>query len=232
MNHIATRAPSQFPAISPELGRLVEARTDTDADSRDRAARYGSPPTPALIAEAEAAVPGFFAALKPIDRDALVAWAEPINAAVRNPQGRQDFLIRVSTWAVSLADVPARCFTPEAQREALRTFQFWPSAADVYALLAPQSAMLKAAAQAVRDIANQPQQAPASHERPAPTEDERAGVAAQLAALKAELRTDPVAIASERPQARYLPREMLNRIYAAEGMAGPRTPPHPGGAGE
>lgn len=70
-----------------------------------------------------------------IGEDALLAWLAPLMTAVRNP-GRDD----VKTWFTSVllacSDAPACVFTRESQMRALREIQFFPSAADIYNVVA------------------------------------------------------------------------------------------------
>jgi len=223
MSFISLRSPGILPILSSNLARKVERMASTDPDTRDIQHNYPIRPTAIERAEAATALPAYEAALRPISDAALIAWAEPINAAVRNPQSREDFLIRVSVWAHALRDVPVRCFTPESQSEAMRAFQFWPAAADVYALLKPQADALIAAAKALQTLAETETPPPPP---PSPTAQEVAAVAAKLRGLRSELSAEPTSLiaAPEHPQARHLPREMLNRAYAAAGITGPKVP--------
>lgn len=61
-------------------------------------------------------------------------WARflrPLLASVPNPPNAEDFRKRVSAIAFALHDFPATLLTTTAQREAVRKFKFWPSAADL-----------------------------------------------------------------------------------------------------
>lgn len=216
-----------LPAFSGPLERRMEGFSSADPEARDRATRYSPPPTPAMISEARAVVHRFAAALRPPTRDALIAWARPINAAVRNPQGEQDFLIRVSAWAVMLADIPGACLTLESQRDALRLFQFWPSAADVFALLNPEAARLRRVVAALGAIAAPASPAPMQAPREPPTTEELTAVSALVAKLTAETRAHSDAHdEAQRAQksiraAPVFSRETLTALYVREGIKPP-----------
>lgn len=67
-------------------------------------------------------------------------WARflrPLLAAVPNPPDADDFRKRISAIAFALPDVPRHMMTEWRQRDALRRFKFWPSAADLAEWLAP-----------------------------------------------------------------------------------------------
>lgn len=74
---------------------------------------------------------------QPIDRQQLVAWLYPLVAASRIVPSDEDFMAKASVIATAVSDFPRACFTTETQREALRVFKYFPSAADVCDLLEP-----------------------------------------------------------------------------------------------
>lgn len=124
---------------------------------------------------------------RPPSATMLGAWLAPINAAVRNPQSREDLAVRVAAMVDLLGDLPAGAFTLEARR-AMRC-EFFPSAAEVRKAVEPHARRLVARVEALRRMVD-PQ--PAGDDRDAPREEvtpeQRAAMAAQARALVAELR--------------------------------------------
>jgi hypothetical protein len=195
MNHIAPRRVASLAFLSPDLARMVEDRASPDKDTRDRAKRYGRPPTQAESAEAWQAYEANDRAMWPVSEQALVEWASPINSAVRNPQSREDFLTRLEAWAQAFADMPAACFNAQTQREAMQAFKFWPSVSEVFDLLKPHRDAMEATQAALKELAQiaaQPEPALAKPRSVKVCED----VAAGFRALKEEMgplpRPEPV----------------------------------------
>jgi hypothetical protein len=62
-------------------------------------------------------------------------WLLQLGASVRNPPSQHDFQARMSAVSMACHDIPARCWCRESLVEAVQTFQFWPSGADVFGLL-------------------------------------------------------------------------------------------------
>lgn len=87
--------------------------------------------------EAERARNLYASMCQPIDRQQLVAWLYPLVAASRIVPSDEDFMAKASVIATAVSDFPRACFTAETQREALRMFKYFPSAADVCDLLEP-----------------------------------------------------------------------------------------------
>lgn len=134
--------------------------------------------------EARAAARRFEALLRPATALEILAWLTPISIAVRNPPPAED--VQGVAAALSILDLPAAAFTLDAQREGMRAWRFFPSAADVAALIEPAGRRWRARRAACLDIANGPRReasvAPAAWKRP--TMEECAHVSAQVAALK------------------------------------------------
>lgn len=81
--------------------------------------------------------------LAPITERQLQEWLLPIPASVRNG-GKSVEEIKAWFAAVCLAcdGLPASLFNRRSQADALRTFQFFPSAADIYTLLSEDKSKL------------------------------------------------------------------------------------------
>jgi hypothetical protein len=97
-------------------------------------------PLPAVADEAKALLAIFDQALTPAAPDLVKRWLLPIAAAVANSPTERDFAARAAAIALACVDMPIVAFTARAQREALQTFKFWPSAAEVCALLEEEAA--------------------------------------------------------------------------------------------
>lgn len=156
-----------------------------------------APRMPALIAaeraEAEVALRDLDREAAPVSLDAFRAWLGPVNSAVRNPQGEQDFAVRCLGLFAMLDDLPAGCFTAEARRTLPA---FFPSAADIRAAVEPGAGHLRRArdvlAKALRGDQAEPADDAGQHQ-PA-TQAEIAAVKAKVRAFLAET-TAPTAAA-------------------------------------
>lgn len=146
------------PAIlprEPQLPAAVAAAVDriTDPDPERRALtaagrRALSPP------ERDAALAGaarYDQLLAPVLPATVAAWLAPVNAAVRNPQGAEDFAMRCAGIAELVADLPGAAFTAETRRR-LRA-DFFPSADDVRQAVAPEAVRWAARRDALRAMA-------------------------------------------------------------------------------
>lgn len=86
--------------------------------------------------EANRLIPYFETAMRTaITRDRLAMWFGPIPHAVSNPPPQDDLPGRIKVIAEVVCDLPAAVLTVETRREAMRTWKFWPSAAEVFAFL-------------------------------------------------------------------------------------------------
>jgi len=136
---------------------------------------------------AEAAARAIHGETSPIDLRAFLAWLEPVNAAVRNPQPREDFAARARGLYQMLDDLPRGAFTADARR-ALPAF--FPSAADIRSAVEPGANLMLATLRAIQAAtatraATTPNDAP---ERPAPrTDAERAAARDKVAMIRTEL---------------------------------------------
>ncbi len=199
------------PRLSPDLGYAVRRLVEDPAQPP-------MPIPPGLRNEALSAMDRFGNLLGQVEPDTVRRWLFPLNAAVRNPLSADDFNTRAAAIAVAVSDLPSCVFTAPSQREALATFQFFPSAADVRALLEPLANELRRPFYALRRIAMQGDDAPGNR---ATAEQAREGFARVQAALAegcAHL-VEPEPRAT--PKAVTLSRETLNALYARQGLTGP-----------
>ncbi|MBS7790087.1 hypothetical protein KTR66_08780 [Roseococcus sp. SDR] len=82
-------------------------------------------------------------ALAPTDAATIVRWIAPLASMVsKAPEGRA-LRVRVQAMAHALTDLPRCCWTPETQRQAARTFRFWPSVAEIAELVTPAAQPLR-----------------------------------------------------------------------------------------
>lgn len=199
------------PRLSPDLGYAVRRMAEDPAQ----------PPLalpPHLRTEALNAADRFANLLVAVEPDTVRRWLLPVNAAVRNPLSADDFNTRAAAIAVAVADLPACVFTASAQREALATFQFFPSGADVRALLEPQANELRRPFHALRRIAMQDDGQVGNR---ATREQAEEGFARVKAAMAEAIGPIEAGRPKAPPRAQHLSREMLNAAYASQGIMGP-----------
>ncbi len=138
---------------------------------------------PGTIEEARRLLPALDQALRIATGAEWHEWLVPMAVLPNAPTRGEAFRGAVGVIAFALRDTPAIILTPDRQREALRSFRFWPTPKEIADLLAPTLREIAAKRAAVRRIAeteNAPRHDPAS-------EDEREEIRAGLAALSAEL---------------------------------------------
>jgi hypothetical protein len=72
---------------------------------------------------------------RPAD-DVIRAWLEYVSVAVARPRPTDDEIVTL-TGILLDGEYPAAVFNPTTRREAARKFKYWPSAAEIWDLLAP-----------------------------------------------------------------------------------------------
>ena len=139
---------------------------------------------------------------QPIDRQQLIAWLYPLVAASRIVPSDEDFMAKASVIAIAVSDFPRACFTAETQREALRMFKYFPSAADVCDLLEPARKRLVGRYQALVAMLKARDPEPEPSERQAMTQAARDAIIAEFhpkfEAVMAEARQPEVAAATHK----------------------------------
>lgn len=171
------------PAMSAALAKQIELVSNPHPDIR-APKRF----PPAVMAEAASVADAMESLCAPVTLEALRAWVRPIGAAVRNPPSGEDFAAWGAALVVACGDYAAGAFTAATQREALTTFKFFPSVADIAAVVGPKSMALRRKLAMLRTIA----EAEPEERRPTPTDAERRAVAAKLAAFRSGLPTGPL----------------------------------------
>lgn len=108
----------------------------------------GFAPPATLEAEARAALPAYTRALAPLPEPELAAMveelAEMLNAGVVNPLPGVALHLRCGALVAACATVPALAWSAVVVRHALAAFTFFPSAAQLVALLEEQCGMARA----------------------------------------------------------------------------------------
>jgi len=146
----------------------------------------------------------------------LTAGSAPLN----------DAKAKVASIATALADdFPADAFSRQSLIAVARECKFFPSYAELVAVLSPwwrehRPTPTAIAGPAAYEHIPTPRRMPTKEE----IEDISASAARAIADIKA-MGTEATRAIENRPQARYLPREMLNRHYAQAGIAGPKVQP-------
>ncbi len=95
--------------------------------------------------------------LAPASERHLREWLLPIPSAVRNgARGPEETKAWFAAVALACSEVPGCLFNRASQVQALQTFDFFPSAADIYRLVAAEKARLTNRAYILRRIVEAP----------------------------------------------------------------------------
>ncbi len=189
-------------AIEPVLtGPLEHAiRTHTEPGWNGEYQRLGVHPQ--FRHEAERARNLYASMCQPFDRQQLITWLYPLVAASRIVPSDEDFMAKASVIAIAVSDFPRACFTAETQREALRMFKYFPSAADVCDLLEPTRKRLVGRYQALMAMLAPRSTEPEPTERQKLTQAQRDAIIAEFhpkfAAVMGEARQPEVRSATHR----------------------------------
>lgn len=196
-------------AIEPDPARRQFLASNLPARSLDAASR-------AIATSAAAVVEGW---LEPAGADVVRRWLAPIASSVRcGPES--DVMVAAFVAAVVMLQLPARAFTQAAQVEALRRWTFWPSAAEVEALLVPVADRWRAQRRVLLGLADKGR-AP-DEERPVLGAEERAAIVAKFRADFHEAVTAPAAArvgsvgGVGRPRPSYASDGVLLELYRAQ----------------
>ena len=130
LTHELPELPSE---LKSQVSALVVGAVAYPGTEPDDPGLRVAPTEPWFDLRAAALVPAYRAACAPPDPLALQTWLMRLNAAVRNPQPREASALRIA--------------------EALRAFEWWPSAAEVYKLLQPHGKRLTGTLEALEKIA-------------------------------------------------------------------------------
>ena len=131
------RPVAQLPLPSPALAGQLEAFRPG-----------GFAPPPPVVAEARALLPAYAQALAPLPEPELARmveeFAEMLNAGVVNPLPGVALQLRCVALVAACAGVPALAWSGGSVRKALVAFTFFPSAAQLVALLEMQCGAVRA----------------------------------------------------------------------------------------
>lgn len=138
-----TRRSIVFPPDLPATTKMPTYLAEAAAKSRDAMEHPGFYSMPygwqAAMEEAKARLTAVCDALNapPIRAEMLVAWFTPIAAAVRNRPSDDSLVTFCLALQFALDGVPSSVLTQCLQREGMRRWQFFPSAAEVMEMLEP-----------------------------------------------------------------------------------------------
>lgn len=217
----AVRVPAPFraPTFSPPVARAVREFLEHEAHGNLR--RFGVPTiAPHLRERAAAYLAEADRAAAPASPGAVAAWLAAVCGAVANPPTEDEYRVRAGAVAAACSDLPGWVFNAETATLAVRRFQWFPSAAEVYALLGEATKAHRDTVRALRAIAA----APPPDEPGEPVDRAAAAeVVAQLAgemSARAEARESAAGggAAAPAPRARPLPPEHLAAARAAAGI--------------
>ena len=150
LTHELPELPSE---LKSQVSALVVGAVAYPGTAPDDPGLRVAPTEPWFDLRAAALVPAYRAACAPPDPLALQTWLMRLNAAVRNPQPREASALRIAAIATACSDIPRGAWTLETLAEALRAFEWWPSAAEVYKLLQPHGKRLTGTLEALEKIA-------------------------------------------------------------------------------
>lgn len=145
-----------------------------DASPAEREAIFvgAAPPVPALdhagrahLAAAERALAPLLA---PVSAPSLAAWLAPINARCCNPQGAEDFRIKVAALHDALRDLPGGAFTAEARRRVAG--DFFPGPDAIRRAVAPEARRLRLMAAGITSASRDTASGGEAHPSPAERE--------------------------------------------------------------
>ncbi len=205
LSHIlSVRGPVAPRESDPRPGKnLFFGPRETDQERQDRLrrgddapgmvladyAQFAPAPTAEAIRAARADLAKAEADLRPLDGDALTHaianFLGPLNFGVANPQDEKALALREMALRVAAVELPRCVWSEAALREALSRFKFFPAVAEIVDLLNGHAVGLRAHAARLRKTAcAQPRRQ--EDPTPAPTEDEKAAVAAAMAEVRAQ----------------------------------------------
>ncbi|WP_338332012.1 hypothetical protein [Acetobacter sp. LMG 32666] len=145
------RTPVRLPGISPALAARLESFRPG-----------GFAPPAHIVAEAQAILPAYGHALRPLPEPELACmveeFAEMLNAGVVNPLPGVALQLRCVALVAACAGVPALAWSGATVRRALVAFTFFPSAAQLVALLEEQCGMARATHSRLRLLVEEAQQ--------------------------------------------------------------------------
>ena len=235
MNAITRRLPEEFvpvaataplhPVLAAALSSARHRLLPDPARTGEDPGYLAPPPEPldeAGRALAKAAVEDLDEALAPVGLAQFAAWLVPINAAAANPLAEDTFRLKARALHQAFTDSPRGAFTVETNRQAMRRFKFFPSAAEIEELIAPTARRLLEDHRHLRDLATRTPETAQRQPRVKPDEEAIASVRRQMDGLRAHLRASDDAMrprkATNTPK--HLTAEQLIPFYAEAARKG------------
>lgn len=192
MNQI-TPIPLARPPVLPQalemhIGELARNGTRYPPDDPGDAGFFLAPPRPQYHPAAPAALVAFDRLCWPSNAATVATWLAKLSSGVSGAPSKDDMPIRIAGIRTACQHLPAGVWTDETLQQALQQFEWWPSAASIYGLLAPHAERLRSTREALRRIvaAARDQTAPPAEPKPEPTPAERQHVQALVEAFAAE----------------------------------------------
>lgn len=201
------------PAPSWNLQRAMDAYARLEASGELH--RHTEADVPAFVRdEAGARLAKMTVNDAPATVDAILAWLAPIAAAVAQGPSEADYRARAGAILAACQDVPGWAFSDAIAVAAIRKFQWFPSVAEVRALILDEMADERRQRRALRALATR---RGGAAEPPRETQKVREEMAAKLRGVVAEAssRADEVEIAPSMPiKARHLSAGHLAELRA------------------
>lgn len=224
MTQIAPISPLAMPqALAEQIGQIV-AGGSYFAGTEPGDPGFRMPPAPPRFHPAAPAVLVQHVRMSERASAAHVTdWVNKLAAGVNQAPSEDDMPLRITAIRMACADLPVGVWNKETLAEALRTFEWWPSAAKVYGLLKPHADRLASTLAALRRIVDAQPALPAPAPREAPTPEAVEHVSAVVQAFTEERtwnRPETAEMPPARPQARVLTQAELLVTYEAAGKAG------------
>jgi hypothetical protein len=196
---VAFRPPAALAPVSDGLASAIYlAESDPDG------VVSGRHTFPAQVVDEARAGLDLMASARPAGPREIYEWLTAVVDSVRNPPTREDAQKRAAHVSAACSDLPADLFTAAALKAGMRKWEFWPSVADVRAVVletAPDwTARKRSLAAVAASRAASPR--PDGGGRQEPTTDERAAVSAAMAAYLEEVKAGQADEKAERAPAR------------------------------
>lgn len=188
-----------------QVNDLVRGGTVYPASEPGESGFWLKPPPPAYHPAAPGAAVAFDRLLRPAHASVITSWLGKLSSGVNQAPSEEAMPVRVAGILTACAALPAGVWTEETLQHALRTFEWWPSAAAVYGLLSPYANKLRATRDALQRIVRAREHPPPSEPRPEPTPAERVHVQQLVEAFAAERSYNQDDQAADRPRPKSLP---------------------------
>lgn len=147
------RLPPEMPAINSRHPLAIHLFFLTDPMCEGGIGEETFPP--AVREAAHKAIETFSPYEQPVTQEILFSWCDPIPGTVRNGKSPEAILKWLAGLMLAVDGFPCGAFNQRTQKEALQTFQFFPSAADICQILQPAVRRIREQMAALRQIAKE-----------------------------------------------------------------------------